>query len=127
VEAGRLLGLHREDALSHERELLARREAVVRLLREVDESWSRRPETRIMKNSSRLLSEMQRNLRRSRSGHLSSRASSRTLSLKASQESSRFRSGVRGASAPSSSSGAGGGSSSGAGACGSSAAGSSMR
>ena len=61
------------------------------------ESWSRRPETRIMKNSSRLLSEMQRNFSRSRSGQCSSRASSRTRWLKSSQESSRFRSGVRGA------------------------------
>ncbi len=35
VEAGRLLGLHREDSLPHERQLVARREPVVRPLREV--------------------------------------------------------------------------------------------
>ena len=49
---------------------------------------------------------MQRNFRRSRRGHLSSRASSRTLWLKSSQESSRFRSGVSGAAAGAASSSA---------------------
>ena len=50
---------------------------------------SKRLPTRIIKNSSRLLVKMAANLRRSRSGTPSSSASESTLSLKASQESSR--------------------------------------
>src|SRR5215210_1648098 len=48
------------------------------------------PATRIMKNSSRLVSEMATNRTLSRSGCRSSRACARTRSLKASHESSRF-------------------------------------
>ena len=51
---------------------------------------SQRLPTRIMKNSSRLLVKMLANLSRSSMGTLSSAASARTRSLKASQLSSRF-------------------------------------
>ena len=51
---------------------------------------SDRPPMRIMKNSSRLLSKMDTNLRRSNSGTDSSYASASTRSSKRSQESSRF-------------------------------------
>src|ERR1700722_13807143 len=47
--------------------------------------------TRISKNSSRLLAEMDRNFKRSRSGLPSSDASSSTRRLNASQEVSRFK------------------------------------
>src|ERR671917_2616019 len=48
------------------------------------------PETRIMKNSSRLVSEIETNRTLSNKGCRSSRACARTRSLKASHESSRF-------------------------------------
>ena len=52
--------------------------------------WSRTDATRIIKNSSRLLVKIATNFIRSSSGTLSSCASSRTLWLNFSQESSRF-------------------------------------
>src|SRR5208283_4178210 len=48
------------------------------------------PETRTMKNSSRLLAEIAKNLTRSRSGWASFDASSRTRRLKASHDNSRL-------------------------------------
>src|SRR6266540_2346198 len=52
---------------------------------------SRRPDTRTMKNSSRLLEKIARNLSRSSSGVVGSVASASTRSLNCSQETSRFR------------------------------------
>ena len=53
--------------------------------------WALRPATRTMKNSSRLLAEMDRKRNRSSSGCPSLQASSRTRRLKASQLSSRLK------------------------------------
>ena len=52
--------------------------------------WARKPETRIMKNSSRLPLKMDRNRTRSRTGNRSSSASERTRRLNLSQLSSRL-------------------------------------
>ena len=53
-------------------------------------TWPRRPATRTMKNSSRLLAEIDRNRTRSSSGWESLAASSSTRRLKCSQDSSRL-------------------------------------
>ncbi|MNI29641.1 hypothetical protein D3C73_834620 [compost metagenome] len=53
-------------------------------------TWPFRPATRVMKNSSRLLAEMDRKRTRSSSGWLSFAASSSTRPLKASHDSSRL-------------------------------------
>src|SRR5680860_887457 len=53
-------------------------------------TWSRRAATRTWKNSSRLVAKIAQNLARSSSGMPGSPASSRTLSLKSSQLSSRL-------------------------------------
>jgi hypothetical protein len=50
-----------------------------------------KPETRIMKNSSKFEPKMARNFKRSSSGQLPSQAWSSTRSLKASHDNSRFK------------------------------------
>ena len=54
-------------------------------------TWSCRPATRTMKNSSRLLAVMATNFSRSRSGMSASSASSSTRWLNSSQDSSRLK------------------------------------
>ena len=72
-EARNLPRFHPLDRDPHAREGVGRRDRPSSVGSTIsEESWSRRPETRIMKNSSRFVSLIARNFRRSRSGQRSS-------------------------------------------------------
>ncbi len=78
------------DRLADAGELLGRREPVRTLLGIPSRSWPLSPATRTMKNSSRLLAEIDRKRSRSSSGWLGFSASSRTRRLNWSHDSSRL-------------------------------------